>query len=73
MNGKEARKMATSSITANFRIKDPKMAKAFVNALCSDSVREPNLPRVMETHFESPKAERDFFLKGPYATGVRQR
>ena len=62
--------MATSSITANFRIEDPKMAKAFVNALCSDSAREPNLPRVMETHFESPRAERDFFLRGPYAPGV---
>lgn len=45
--------MAISSITANFRIEDPKMAKAFVNALCSDSAREPNLPRVMETHFVS--------------------
>ena len=61
--------MATSSITANFRIDNPKMAKAFVDA----SAHEPNLPRVMETHFESPRAERDFFLRGPYATGVRHK
>ena len=64
--------MATSSITANFRIDDPKMAQRFVDALCSDSAREPNLPRVKETRFESPSAERDFFIRGPYATGVRQ-
>ena len=59
--------MATSSITANFRIEDTKAARAFVDALCSDTAARPNLPNVMETHFESAIAERDFFLKGPYA------
>lgn len=64
--------MATSSITANFRIEDPKTARDFVDALVSDSAPEPNLPKVMETHFETALAERDFFLNGPYARGVKQ-
>ena len=63
--------MATSSITANFRIEDTKAARAFVDALCSDTATRPNLPKVMETHFESAIAERDFFLKGPYARRSR--
>ena len=63
--------MATSSITANFRIEDTKAARAFGDALCSDTATRPNLPKVMETHFESAIAERDFFLKGPYARRSR--
>ena len=37
LNGKRGRKMATSSITANFAIRDEKEAKAFIAALLSDS------------------------------------
>ena len=65
--------MATSSITANFRIDDPNTASAFVDALVSDSTPRPSLPKVMETHFETPLAERDFFLKGPYARGAMSK
>ena len=35
LNGKQ--KMATSSITANFAIRDEKEAKAFISALLSES------------------------------------
>ena len=59
--------MATSSITANFVIDDPLAAKAFVDAFVAKSAPKPNLPRVMEAHFETPLAEREFFLNGPYA------
>ena len=65
--------MATSSITANFRIDDPKAARAFVDALCSETAARPNLPNVMETYFESAIAERDFFLKKPYARRRRAK
>ena len=58
--------MATSSITANFRIEDAAIARAFVNALFADSCKVPNLPNLMESNFESRSEERAFFLKGPY-------
>ena len=58
--------MATSSITASFRIEDAATARAFVNALCADTAKVPNLPVVMESDFETRADERDFFLKGPY-------
>ena len=37
LNGKRGDKMATSSITANFAIRDEKEAKAFISALLSES------------------------------------
>lgn len=58
--------MATSSITANFRIEDAATARAFVDALCADSCKVPNLPNVMESSFETKTEERNFFLHGPY-------
>ena len=58
--------MATSSITANFRIEDAATARAFVDALCADSCKVPNLPSVMESNFETRTEERDFFIRGPY-------
>lgn len=58
--------MATSSITANFRIEDAATARAFVDALCADSCKVPNLPNVMESSFETRTEERNFFLRGPY-------
>ena len=36
--------MATSSITANFRIDDPKAAKAFVEAFIRHSQNKPTQP-----------------------------
>ena len=37
LNGKRGDNMATSSITANFAIRDEKEAKAFISALLSES------------------------------------
>jgi len=58
--------MATSSITANFRIEDAVTARAFVDALCANFCKVPNLPNVMESNFETRTEERDFPLRGPY-------
>ena len=62
--------MATSSITANFRIED---ARAFVDALCAGKGSRSKLPNVLESHFETASAERDFFANGPYGSRAKTR
>ena len=44
LNGKRGDKMATSSITANFRIDDPKAARDFVDAFIRHSRNAPTPP-----------------------------
>ena len=60
--------MATSSITANFRIKDPKSANDFVRALCdveSDSVHSSgHRSSVRAEYISGREAIRDFFRRG---------
>ena len=47
--------MATSSITANFEIKDTKTARAFVTALLSPSrpIRPPAVSRVVDGYVQA--------------------
>lgn len=56
--------MATSSIFADFEIKDPKAVRVFVDALCSDKPWPQ--PKVKVTgHFSRDPSEiRAFFEKG---------
>ena len=64
---------ATSSITANFRIEDARVARAFVDALCAEKGSRSKLPNVLESHFETASAERDFFANGPYGSRAKTR
>ena len=53
--------MATSSIFANFEIKDPKAVRVFVDALCSDKPWPQPRPTVHADHLSSPDEIREFF------------
>ena len=64
---REARwKMATSSIFANFEIKDPKAVRVFVDALCSDKPWPQPKVVVRETQRTEDNFRR-FLERGPYA------
>ena len=64
--------MATSSITANFVMRDPKVSRAFVRALLA---RRPsgNVPRIRNDWevLSEPNAIRDFFGQKPAKKAVR--
>ena len=53
--------MATSSITANFTIDDPKDIRKFVNMLCSGRPSKPIRSTMRFRHETGRKAIRDFF------------
>lgn len=59
--------MATSSITANFEIKDPTAVRSFVDALLSTESWPQPSPTVRAEHFESDEDAHRFFRRGPYA------
>ena len=65
--------MATSSITANFEIKDPTAVRAFVDAFLSPEPWPQPQPTVRADHFASDDDAHRFFLRSPYAqmAGVR--
>ena len=64
--------MATSSITANFVMRDPKVSRAFVRALLA---RRPsgNVPRIRNDWevLSEPNAIRDFLGLKPAKKAVR--
>ena len=62
-NRKEEHVMATSSIFANFEIKDPKSVRVFVDALCSDKPWPQPKVKVNARHLSSPAEIRKFFAK----------
>lgn len=53
--------MATSSITANIELKDPKAVRAFVDALCSDEHWPQPEVKVSACHLDDPREIREFF------------
>ena len=53
--------MATSSIFANFEIKDPKAIRVFVDALCSDKPWPQPHPKVNAHFLTDPKSIGSFF------------
>ena len=55
--------MATSSIFANFEIKDPKAVRVFVDALCSDKPWPQPRLKVRAKHLSSQEEIRRFFAK----------
>ena len=55
--------MATSSIFANFEIKDPKAIRVFVDALCSDEPWPQPKVKVKAKRLSSPSEIRRFFSK----------
>ena len=58
--------MATSSIFANFEIKDPKAVRVFVDALCSDKPWPQ--PKVVARETQRTEDNfRRFLERGPYA------
>lgn len=60
---KEEHVMATSSIFADFEIKDPKAVRVFVDALCSDKSWPQPKVKVNARHLSSPAEIRKFFAK----------
>ena len=59
--------MATSSITANFEIKDPTAVRAFVDAFLSTEPWPQPSPTVHAEHFDSDDDAHRFFQRSPYA------
>ena len=60
--------MPTSSITANFELKDPAAVRAFVDAfLSTDHWPQPSVEAV---HFSSDEEAHSFFRRSPYARRV---
>ena len=57
----EEKEMATSSIFANFEIKDHNAAKIFVDALCSDKHWPQPNPDVKGYFLTNPKEIQSFF------------
>ena len=55
--------MATSSITANFTISDPKAARAFVRAFCSVESAPCRAPSCIGEELTDPVAIRAFFAE----------
>ena len=64
--------MATSSITANFTISDPKAARAFVRAFCSVESAPCRAPSCIGEELTDPVAIRAFFAEHS-TTKVRHR
>ena len=64
--------MATSSIFANFELKDPKTVDVFVDALCSDDPWPQPKATVVAEHITDPKDIRAFFARGPYAKFLKR-
>ena len=63
--------MATSSITANFRIDDPKAVRFLVRELCSTKPwRLPSI-RVNSRHVSDGREIDAFFAGGPYSRKER--
>lgn len=63
--------MATSSITANFEIKDPAAVRAFVDAFLSSEEPWPQpQPTVSANHFATDEDAHRFFSHSPYAQPV---
>ena len=59
--------MATSSITANFTISDPKAARAFARALCAERSWAIPAVKVDYRHVTDPHEIDSFFRNSPYA------
>ena len=59
--------MATSSITANFTISDPKAARAFARALCAERSWTIPVVKVDYRHVTDPHEIDSFFRNSPYA------
>ena len=70
--GVEGNIMATSSITANFVMRDPKVSRAFVRALLA---RRPsdNVPRIRNDWevLSDPESIRGFFGRRPAKKALR--
>ena len=59
--------MATSSITANFRITDPKAVRFLVRELCSRKPWKAPVVNVKSRHVSDAREIDAFFAKSPYA------
>ena len=59
--------MATSSITANFELKDPTAVRAFVDAFLSTDHWPQPQPSVKAVPFSSDEEAHSFFRRSPYA------
>lgn len=63
--------MATSSITANFEIKNPTAVRAFVDAFLSSEEPWPQpQTAVSADHFATDEDAHRFFMRTPYAQPV---
>ena len=65
--------MATSSITANFTISDPKAARAFARAFCAVSATPRRAPSCIGEELTDSTSIRAFFAKRSPAKASRRR
>ena len=65
--------MATSSITANFTISDPKAARAFARAFCAVSAAPCRAPSCIGEELTDPVSIRAFFAQRSPAKASRRK